>query len=35
MSGPQSIQLQSTGLSGLDGNAEVLLQAATEDKNSS
>jgi len=35
MSGLQFIRPQSTGLSGLGGNAGVLLQAATEAKNSS
>jgi len=35
MSGPQFIRPQSTGLPGLGGNAGVLLQAATEAKNSS
>ena len=32
MSGPQFIQPQSAGLSGLGGNSGVLSQAATEAK---
>jgi len=35
MNGPQFIRPQSTGLSGLGIYAGVLLQAATEAKNSS